>query len=238
MNENITAQMAEVVEATMTAFKTDFYDYDKEVIESEGVKFPFIWIVGQCHTKMCMLGNYKDNFFESESYRFDYLSNPNPWEYYFTSTYYTKGKWFLVTENGLQPITLEQAEAAVMDYITPAVNAWVEVNGPLPKLTKVPVKFKNITLSKLKSLITDCRAHGDNSLFECFKRRHKSCRVAADQFAEITWHKGWNEFTFCEYINHKEGIEGHIVFHGWPETGYQTNNSIQLTPAYGWSTHT
>lgn len=236
--DEIIRKMAEIVEEIMTDFKTDFYNCDESIIKSEDFKLPFIWIVGRCHTHMFQLGNYKDDFFKFEGYRYDYLRNPNPWSYFFIESYYKNDRWFLVTENGLQPINLEQAKAAIMDYVAPAVNAWVEKNGPLPKLTKVPVKFKNIALSELKALIADCRAHGDDSLFECFKRRHKSCRIAADQYAEITWHKGWNEFTFCEYINHKERLGGHIVFHGWPETGYQENGSVQLDPRYGWSTHT
>lgn len=235
---DILQQMKAVVIETMKSFQTDFYDYDQLTIAGETFKFPAIWIVGESHTHLFELGTYEFRFFSSEAVRYDYLYNPNPWAYFFTQKYYTKDKWFLVTENGLQPINLEQAKAAIKDYIAPAVNAWVKEHGPLPKLTKVPVKFKNITLSELKMFIADCRAHGDDSLVECFKRRQKSCRVAANQYAVITWHKGWNEFTFCEYINDKEGLEGHIVFHGWPETGYQTNGAIQVDPEYGWSSHT
>ena len=132
----------------------------------------------------------------------------------------------------------DEAVRAIMDYVIPAVHAWEKEHGPIPRLTKVPVKFKGITFNELKVLIADCRAHDNDSLLECFKVRHKSCRVADDQFYVITWHKAWNEFTFCEYINGNEGLAGHIVFHGWPETGYQTNGAVQLDPRYGWSSHT
>lgn len=236
--DNILQQMADVVEATMGNYKSDFYNVDKGIIEGEVFKFPFIWIVGECHTHMFQLGNYKDDFFASESYRYDYLRNPNPWEYFFNEKLYQRDKWFLVTENGLQSINLDQAKAAIKDYIAPAVNAWVKEHGPLPKLTKVPVKFNDAVLSELKSLIADCRLHGNDSLLDVFKRRQKSCRVADDQYTVITYHKRWNEFTFCEYINGKERLAGHIVFHGWPETGYQTNGAVQLDPCYGWSSHT
>lgn len=230
--------MADVVEKTMTNYKSDFYNVDKGIIESKEFKFPVIWIVGQSHTHMFQLGNFKDAFFAWESLRYDYLRNSNPWSYFFNEKLYTKDKWFLITGNGLQPINLDQAKAAIKDYVTPAVNAWVKEHGPLSRLTKVQVKFKDITFNELKALIADCRAHGNDSLLECFKMRHKSCRVADNQFYVITWHKAWNEFTFCEYINGNEGLAGHIVFHGWPETGYQTNGAIQLDPRYGWSSHT
>lgn len=236
--DTILQKMSEVVEATMTLYKSDFYNVDKSIIETEGFKFPIIWIVGRSHTKMFQLGNYKDDFFESESYRYDYLRNPNPWEYFFVESYYAQDKWFLITEDSFQSIDQEQAKAAIRDYVTPAVNAWIEENGPLPSLTKVPVKFKGATLSELKMLLADCRAHGSDSLFDCFKRRQTVCRIAADQYTVITYHKRWNEFVFCEYVNGEERLAGHIVFHGWPETGYQINGSIQLDPRYGWSSHT
>ena len=236
--DDILQQLAAVVEDTMSSYKGDFYRCDKSIIETEAFKFPIIWIVGECHTHMFQLGNYKDDFFASESFRYDYTRNHNPWDYFFKESLYAKDKWFLVTEDGLHTINLGQAKAAIMDYVTPAVNAWVEENGPLPNSLKVPVKIQGITLSELKALIADCRAHGNDSLFECFKRRQKACRVADDQYTVISYHKHWHEFTFCEYINGKEGLAGHIVFHGWPETGYQTNGAVQLDPKYGWSSHT
>lgn len=186
--DNILQQMADVVEATMGNYKSDFYNVDKGIIEGEVFKFPFIWIVGKCHTHMFQLGNYKDDFFASESYRYDYLRNPNPWEYFFNEKLYQRDKWFLVTENGLQSINLDQAKAAIKDYIAPAVNAWVNEHGPLPKLTKVPVKFNDAVLSELKSLIADCRLHGNDSLLDVFKRRQKSCRVADDQVEIYQWY--------------------------------------------------
>ena len=72
---------------------------------------------------------------------------------------------------------------------TPAI-ARVKLNG------SVGLVVKGITFNELKALIADCRAHGNDSLLECFKMRHKSCRVTDDQFYVITWHKAWNEFTF------------------------------------------
>lgn len=236
--EQLLQQMEAVVADVMKNYQSDFFQYDKPRIASPEFKFPAIWIVGESHAHRLELGNYKDLFFEAESVRYNYLREPNPYKYFLNESYFAKDKWFLITENGLQSINREQAKAAIEDYVTPAVKAWEEENGPIPRLTKVPVKFKGITFNELKALIADCRAHGDDSLLECFKRRQTSCRVAANQYAVITWHKSWNEFTFCEYVNDEEGLEGHIVFHGWPETGYQTNGAIQIDPRYGWSSHT
>lgn len=230
--------MEAVVAETMKSFQSDFFNYDKPRIESADFKFPAIWIVGELHTHFLELGNFKDKFFEFESIRYAYIRNNNLWEYYLTETFFAKDKWFLVTESGLQPISREQAKAAMLDYIVPAVHAWESENGPLQMPSRVSIRFKNITIGKLKALITECRAHGDDSLLDCLKQRQNSCRVAADQYVEINYFEHWKKFDFCEYVNGSPSLSGGIIFHGWPETGYETNGSVQIDPHYGWSSHT
>lgn len=238
MKAELLAQMETVVAETMHHYQSDFFEIDKPRIESDDFKFPAIWIVGECHTHRLDLGNYKDLFFNCEGTRYDYLYNPNPFCYYLESSNYSRDKWFLITEAGLQPINREQAKAAIMDYVNPAVQEWISENGPLPKLTKVPVVLRNITISELKAMVAECRAHGNDSLMGCLMRFHQYTRVAANQYVEVIYNKPWNEFVFCQYINGKQGLVGGIIFHGWPETGYQTNGSVQIDPHFGWSTHT
>lgn len=125
-----------------------------------------------------------------------------------------------------------------MDYVNPAVQEWIAENGPLPANTKVPVIIRGVSITKLKELVADCRKHNNDSLMDCLRRFHNYLRVAADQYIEVHYNSAWKEFTFSEYTNGKEGLVGGIIFHGWPETGYQTNGSVQLDPHYGWSTHT
>lgn len=46
-------------------------------------------------------------------------------------------------------------------------------------------------------------------------------------------------FTFGAY--HEDGslwMNGGIIFHGLPETGYEENGSVEMSRNYGWSTHT
>lgn len=230
--------MESVVNDVMVRFQTDFFNYDKTDIESADFKFPFIWIVGECHTHLLPLGKYRDAFFANEAVRYDYLRKHNPYSYFFESVNYTKDHWFLVTESELQPINQAQAKAAIMDYVNPAVQEWIAENGPLPANTKVPVIIRGVSIAKLKELVADCRKHNNDSLMDCLRRFHNYRRVAADQHIEVSYNSAWNEFAFCEYTNGKPGLVGGIVFHGWPETGYQTNSSVQLDPHYGWSTHT
>lgn len=229
--------MKAVVEDVMKDFQTDFFNCDRPRIASPEFKFPAIWIVGEYHTHRLELGNYQDLFFEAESVRYAYVRENNPYSYFLECVHFLNDKWYLITEDGLQPINREQAKSAIMDYVIPAVEAWKAENGPLPTLERVKVIIRGITFSKLKELIADCRAHGNDSLMECFKIFRHSQRVAADHYFDVCYNEAWNEFSSCEYVNGKPGIVRVFVFHGWPETGYQTNGSIQLDPRYGWSSH-
>lgn len=51
-----------------------------------------------------------------------------------------------------------------------------------------------------------------------------------------------NSFMFREVrdasTNYHVGIVGGIIFHGFPDTGYQENCSVMLSPQYGWHMHT
>lgn len=237
MKKKIIQQMDEVVKSVMKSYHSDFYDIDKPRIESAEFKFPAIWLVGETSTHRLDIGNYKDRFYESEKTRYDYLRR-HPYQYFFDESYYAKYHWYLITENGLRPINRQQAKAAVMDYINPAVQSWIVENGPLPKLTKIPVKLHGITISELKALIADCHAHGDDSLLECLKQFHQHCRVTSNQYVRVYYDKRYNEFSFGKYINDDCCMNGGILFHGWPETGYQANYAVQLNPRYGWSCHT
>lgn len=238
MKTDILNKMDEIVANTMTSFQSDFEQYDRKYIESDEVKFPMIWIVGKSHTHLLQLGEYKRWFFEMESVRFDYATGNDPFRYYFEGIWYNSDRIFLITESEIRPICKEQAISAINDCVEPAARAWEEQNGKLPKATKVPVKIQNISLESLKELIDECWKHGNNSLLSCLKRFHNYRRVAADQYITVSYNPGCNEFTFCETINGKVGLAGGIVFHGWPESGYQSNNSVQLTPQYGWAIHT
>lgn len=236
---DILKQMENVVKDVTKANLSDFYKFDKPQIENGDTKFPFIWLVGKYGTYKLDIGNYRDWFFDSEATRYQYLNEPNPWSYFTDGLDYKDYHWFLVTvEHGLQPINQEQAKSAIMDYVTPAVEEWKAENGPLPKLTKVPVKINGITFSELKVLIKECREHNDDSLLQCLRNFHRYGRIASDQYVSVWYNKSWNEFSFGHYVNGKANLNGGIIFHGWPETGYQTNNSVQLDPSYGWSSHT
>lgn len=230
--------MASVVEEVMTSFKSDFYEHDFDAISKPDFKFPFIWIVGESHTHLLLLGGYRDAFFGGEATRYAYVREHNPYQYYLNNNYFADDRWYLVTEDGLRLIDRNQAKAAIMDYVTPAVNAWIEENGPLSKNEKLKVKLEGISISELKELVAECRVHGNDSLMDCLKRFHSYTRSASDQYIEMCYFPPYKEFNFCEYTNGRIGLVGGIIFHGWPETGYKENGSVQLSPCYGWPIHT
>lgn len=229
--------MTNIVADIMIRFQSDFENHDRPYIESaDSSMFPMIWIVGKCHTHLLYLGEYDKNFSENEMARFAYVQGGNPFLSYLDAL--GGDHLFLIEPDSVREITEKQAREVCRDIVNPVAEKWIKENGPLPTKVQVSVKFFNIALSKIKELIRECEAHNDNSLIEIFRRFHNYRRVAKDQYIQISYNPGYNEFTFCEYTNGKKGLVGGIIFHGWPETGYQQNYAMQLTPSYGWSSHT
>lgn len=237
MNNPIIKQMSNIVADVMTSFQSDFENYDKPYIEgAEACQFPMIWIVGESHTYLLKLGSYKKVFFNNESVRFIYVQGDNGFDAYLDM--FKKDSIFLIEKDKVTKVSWEQAKNAVRDYVLPTVKEWESCNGILPKKCKVKIKFNNISISKLKQMIRDCEAHNDTSLIDSLRRFHRYRQVASNHYIQVNYNPHYNEFGFCEYINEKSGLVGGIIFHGWTETGYKENHSVQLTPRYGWSVHT
>lgn len=234
----ITAFMVDVVEEKMRRFQTDFYDYDKPRVEECAAKeFPFLWIVSELHTYMISLGSYEEDFFNNFSTRNAYADGNDGISFYLESpTLHTTDRLFLITEDKIWEVDVNQARAAVKDYTIPAYEKWKELNGELIK-TYVKIKFEFISFGELRKLIQDCDNHGDDSLLSIFKRFKQRRAVAEDHKIIIGYNPYANEFSYKEYYNGDTRLVGGIVFHGWPETGYQQNGSVQLVPQYGWASH-
>jgi len=233
-------KMAEVVAATMTSFQSDFEKYDARYISMEGVKaFPFLWMVAPTHTYLLKLADFKKQYFENETLRYD-IAQKNSWfhAYLYPSCGEVKETIYYVTLDGLREVSVEQAREIIRDIISPVVVEWEQKHEKIPTVSKIVVKIENISLSHLKRLIQDCRNHGNDSLMECLKRFRRYRQIAKEHKIFVRYNEYRNEFSFCEFVNGESKLYGCIIFHGWPETGYQTNNSVQLTPQYGWSSHT
>lgn len=238
MNDAVIKQMEKIVAEVMTSYQSDFENYDKRYIEkAETRQFPIIWIVGKSHIYMLKLGGYKDLFFSNESVRLGYAQGYNEFDCYLNITN-SGDHIFIIEQNNIREISLDQAKEAIRDYTIPVVKEWEDLNGPLPKRCKVEVKLNNISISKLKELIRDCQKHNDTSLIDLLKRFHRYRKMSSDHYIQVNYNPGYNEFGFCEFIDGRPNMVGGIIFHGWKEIGYMENYSVQLTPHYGWSIHT
>jgi hypothetical protein len=238
MREEIIERMTEIVNETMTSFQSDFYHYDKPTIENESALFPMIWGIAPTHTFLLKLGDFRDIFFDSEYARYAYAYDGDDgmtWRLQLSN--YAKDQLYLITEDGIRPITRENALNAIKDYVTPAVVEWIQKNGPLPK-PKMVVKLHGITFSELKGLIQECRDHNDDSLLSRLKEFKQYRQRAKNHVIDVYWNAAWHEFSFAESVNGQDAMVGGIIFHGWPETGYKENYSVMLNPAYGWTIHT
>ncbi len=231
--------MRNIVADVMTSFQSDFENHDRPYIESTAAKFSMLWVVGQSHTWLARLGEYETDFNENVATRYEYSQSGLECYTAYIDYKHSDDKIFLITDNDVREISEYFAKEVIRDICIPVIEKWKALHGPLPK-AKVKVKIHNISLSELKMLIQECREHGDDSLLECLKRFHSYRQLAESHIIDVYWQgkRGIKEFSFYETIDGRNNLGGAIVFHGWPETGYQENFAMQLSPSYGWSTHT
>ncbi len=232
--------MAEVVANNMTMFQSDFEKYDKAYVLREGVNaFPFLWMVAPTHTYLIELADFQNLYFSNESLRYA-MANGSSWMHAYLRERIgePEEKIFYVTSDGLQEKDINQAREIVRDVVKPVIVKWEREHGAVPTKQKVAVKLENISIEQLKELVLECRAHGNNSLLSCLKRFHDYRQVAKDHKIVVRWSNYDKCFYFTEFINGQSSLCGAIVFHSWPESGYQENGSVMLNPSFGWSTHT
>lgn len=232
--------MADIVAKTMTSFQSDFEKYDKEYVTREGVKaFPFLWMVHHSHTYLIRLSEIRKDYFENEGFRYD-IAQECSWihAYLWPRCNEVSEDIYFVSKDCVVPIGLEQARNIARDAIGLAVTAWAQEHEPLQTKFKVRVKIGGISLGKLKELIQDCHNHNNESLLKCLKRFHNYRQQAKDHKVSVWYNEYRNEFSFTEMVNGRGRLNGAIIFHGWPESGYQENGSVQLDPRYGWASHT
>lgn len=240
MVTDILNKMAEIVANTMTSFQSDFEKYDAEYVKREGVNaFPFLWMVAPSHTYLLRFADFKKDFFENEALRYRIVQKSSWYHaYLYPGCGEFMEKIYYVTVEGLREVSVGQAREIMQDIIVPVIAAWEKEHERIPVKSKVVVNFQDISLTRLKELIQDCRYHNNDTLLECLKRFHKYQQCAKDHKIIVKWNSCYQQFSFRELINGEEHLSGGIVFHGWPETGYQSNKSVQLDPLYGWATHT
>lgn len=231
--------MSKVVAEKMLHYQTDFTEYDKpQLLEAQSSEFPFLWIVNEYHTRFASLGGYTDKFFAEQRVRYSFADGDDGISYLLNPHLLSKDdRIFLITEDKMWEVGVFEAKNAIKDYTLSAYEQWKAQHGEIiPK--RVTVKFDLIELPKLRAIIRDCEAHDDDSLMSIFRRFHKLRRISDDHQITIKY-KWWdNEFACIEHYNGEDHMIYHVKFHGWPETGYMVNGSVQIVPRYGWASHT
>lgn len=235
MKEKLLAKMAEIVAATMTAHQTDYTTYDTNAItDAKPTEFPMLWVVGELHTHLLRLASYANKFPSDERLQLDYVQNGMPYQWYLANC--KRDKWFLLTKEGdVTEITCSQANEIIRDVVLPVVNEFQRSNK-LPD-AKVPVHFVDLTIGQLKQLLTRDAHYTAGTLRKLLKRFQRRYKVAKDQYIEVRLIDS-NDLAWAEYYDGQFRIWGHLINHGSPETGYMKNNSFQIDPHYGWSSHT
>ncbi len=98
-------------------------------------------------------------------------------------------------------------------------------------------------LDDLNKEFNQYEPHPYNSFQDCIMRilmfELNSQTQDEDNYYVIGSEYGEHCLSFGEHrADGRQGLCGGIIFHGFPETGYKQNGSVQLTAGYGWSTHT
>lgn len=215
--------------------------YDIPTVDSAtSDDFPMLWRVGESSTTLVSPSRYRSIFFESEQVRYLWAQFNTPFDWLLN--HYDPSRYFLITLDNV--LEIDHAEASrICDNHLSSIARDFQKHHPLPVIRPIPIRFSGITLTRLKSLIREsARRHSENpeygdlhSIFNCL-RNH--IRVSSDQLLLISYDKSDNCFYFSEFEGGTLRLNGGIIFHGDPETGYIQNNSVQLTPSYGWHLHT
>lgn len=92
---------------------------------------------------------------------------------------------------------------------------------------------------KLQKAMEAAQQHNDKTLSNCLVRLISYSMWNTCDHVNLC--RDWGEHCFYFEVKRPDGslsMNGGIIFHGWPDEGYQENGSVQLTPQYGWAMHT
>ena len=248
--------MAKIIEGFKSKWRErDFQKYDIPIIiETPLEHFPILWAVRESGETIIQTHAYGEALIacQNKAARWSYLQNPG--NYYLKNGEREKYDWYILEpkrdalESGIRKITLEEARNLYKSIVEPYAKEFIEKYGPYPKRFKVKVKFHNITISRLKELLSDSRELNTGwagtvtigeSLRWILKGIHRCTQLGPDHHYDLYWNEGDKAFYFSEAGFEKQYLlNGAIKYHGAPDEGYQQNGSTQIEPSYGWARHT
>lgn len=240
MRQDVIDKMAKIVQKTMTMFQSDF-ERDLEMLN--GYDGKFIWQIAPTHTHLHLCSkDYLDKILESESNLYYYCQGQT-WAGACIEGATADDTFYSYDDESGVFETCSKIEARVKWDIskTAALNRWKLYNeAELPTDFKVRIKFGSDEIRQyFIEQLRYAHQHNDISLLNCVKRFRNYTKRCAGHKIVIGRDFSDRSFLFHEdYGNGHYGLNGGIIFHGYPEEGYKVNDSVQLTPTYGWSIHT
>lgn len=240
MKQEIIVEMQKIVDKTMEAYLSDFAQDLKDLSDYNG---KFIWQVAKSHTHLHLCDSeYLDKVLENEATLYAYCQG-DTWAGACLDCVWLDEKIYSYNDDDgvFCEITRDEAKRRWEISMEAALNRWqLHHMSGLPTDFKMRIEF--MSPDTRKYFIEQARyaaQHNDSSLLDCLRRfRHYMKRgrghkiVIGRDFSD-------RSFVFHEdYGNGRYGINGGIIFHGYPEEGYKENCSVQLNPTYGWSVHT
>lgn len=241
MRPELISRMSKIISGGSLLCVNDFKRYDAPTVDSAtSDDFPMLWRVSDNSTTLVSPSRYRFEFFENERTRYLWAQSNTPFEWLLHP--HEGSRYFLITLDNVFEIDHAEASRICDNSLSSTVRDF-QKHYPLPVIRPIPIRFSGITLSRLKSLIREsARRHSENpeygDLHSIFNHLRNHIRVSSDQLLLISYDESDNCFYFEEFHGGLRYMNGGIIFHGDPETGYIKNNSVQLTPSYGWHLHT
>ena len=240
MKREVIEQMQEIVDGMMTSYLSDF-DRDLELLA--GYNGKFIWQVAPSHTHLHLCSNeYLDKLLENEATLYAYCQD-STWPGACLESNFEGEKIFSYDDDKdvFSEISREEAKRRWGICKTAALNRWQLYNmETLPTDFKVKIEFRFPEVRKyFMEQVRYASQHNDDSLLNCLRRFRNYMKRYATHKIVISRDFTDRSFVFSEeFGNGRYGLNGGIIFHGYPEEGYKENCSVQLTPSYGWQIHT
>lgn len=237
MKESVLNVMQRYVDSIMENDKRDFEFYDKnELKDYDG---DFIWNVRGWGTSLYMIDTdaVVKALTESETARYSYGRAAK--KHYLADYIYlpADGETFVYVNGVFEKSTPDFAKELYKDRMLEAISIYERDGGKMPENYELEVKFR-CSISYVKEQLRYAEKHNDKSLISSLKRMRCWQKLSDNDCVEVYQDFADRSFTFAHIRDGRCVLNGGIIFHGYPEEGYTTGGSIQLTPSYGWQIHT
>lgn len=221
--------------------KTDMEWQIKCIEDATPDQFPILWNIRECGTSILMPGKLYENYLSTERGQYYLASHPNPYEWeinYWGRGVTKEAQWYAIYEDHIEAVTIGEAQDIAYNTFTPILEQWLAEGNSLPTATRIPVRFVNINPIELAHKIQAEEGKKGRKLYEVLRDCHRGTwKMAKNHYFSIYWDKRYDEFCSSDMLNDECFLFRVIKNHGWEGEGYKVNGSVQMTPTYGWASH-